>query len=167
MTHTTPQPAPTQTAPSVGQPSAEQVVPPPSTPSTLTSPSTEKKRTATQAAQPAPSATSTTTGTGPAKTTAGQPAAYGFVINIQAREDSWTVITADGRTVFSGLLAAGDERSIRGQKEVIVRAGNSGGVDLYFNGNKIPQIGQYGEIHTVTFTSSGLIPTMPTPSTAH
>ena len=93
-----------------------------------------------------------------ARTSAASPSTTGFVIKIQAREDSWAMITSDGRTVYSGLLVAGDERSIRGQKEVVVKAGNAGAVDLYFNGNKVAPLGGYGEIRTVTFGPQGAAP---------
>ncbi len=160
-TATAPQPAP-------NQPSVEHVASPAPAPKVTTPPgNTAAKAPAPQASQPSNFGTPNNPPVATAKTTAAVPAESGFVMNIQAREDSWTVITSDGKTVYSGLLAAGDQRSIRGQKEIVVRAGNSGGVDLYFNGKKIPQVGQYGEIRTVTFGPAGVIPTQPPPAPAH
>lgn len=96
-------------------------------------------------------------GAAPSPATAAPVVPAGFAIRIEAREDSWTRITSDGKTVYDGLLSAGDDRSIRGQREVIVRAGNAGGVDLFFNGKKLPPAGEYGEIKTVTFGPAGLL----------
>jgi cytoskeleton protein RodZ len=86
-----------------------------------------------------------------------------FTVVIQAREDSWISITADGRTVSSELLAAGSERAIRGRKEIIVKAGNAGGVDFRFNGKKLDTGGDYGEVKTVTFGPGGMLPNAPPP----
>jgi cytoskeleton protein RodZ len=96
----------------------------------------------------------------PAETTS-LPVPGEFVVLIQAREDSWTTITADGRTVYSGNLSAGDQRAIRGRKEVIVKAGNAGGIDLHFNGTKLNSLGESGQVRTITFGPGGVIPNRP------
>jgi len=89
-----------------------------------------------------------------------------FTVVIQAREESWTTVTADGKTVSSELLPAGSERVVRGRKEVTVRTGNTGGVDFRFNGKKVDTGGEYGEVKTVTFGPRGIVPSFQaTPST--
>jgi hypothetical protein len=88
-----------------------------------------------------------------------------FTIVIQAREESWTTITADGKTISSELLPAGSERVVRGRKEITVRTGNTGGVDFRFNGKEVDTGGDYGEVRTVTFGPRGILPIAPpTPS---
>jgi cytoskeleton protein RodZ len=84
-----------------------------------------------------------------------------FSVVIQAREESWVLITTDGKTAQSELLPAGAERAIRGRKEIIVKTGNAGGVDLRFNGKKLDTGGQFGEVKTVTFGPGGMIPNAP------
>ncbi len=86
-----------------------------------------------------------------------------FTVVIQAREESWTTITADGKTISSELLPAGSEREIRGRKEIIVRTGNAGAVDFRFNGKKVDTGGDYGEVKTVTFGPHGILPSAPAP----
>ena len=86
-----------------------------------------------------------------------------FTVVIQAREESWISISADGKTTASELLEAGSERTIRGRKEIIVKTGNAGGVTFRFNGNKLDTGGEYGEVKTVTFGPGGLIPSAPQP----
>ena len=94
------------------------------------------------------------------------PAPGEFTVVIKAREESWISITADGTTVSSELLAAGEERAIRGRKEIIVKAGNAGGVDFQFNGKKLDIEGEFGEVKTVTFGPQGILPNAPAlPST--
>ena len=95
---------------------------------------------------------------------ASSPATPGeFTVVIQAREESWTTITADGKTISSELLPAGSEREIRGRKEIIVRTGNSGAVDFRFNEKKVDIGGDYGEVKTVTFGPHGILPNAPAP----
>lgn len=89
------------------------------------------------------------------------PAAGEFILVIQAREDSWLSIIEDGTTVFSGILQGGNQRTVHGRKEVIVRAGNVGGVDLLFNGKKLERQGDYGEVRTITFGPGGMTASAP------
>ena len=86
-----------------------------------------------------------------------------FTVGVQAREESWTTITADGKTISSELLPAGSERVVRGRKEITVRIGNAGGVDFRFNGKKVDSSGDYDEVKTVTFGPRGILPTTPPP----
>jgi cytoskeleton protein RodZ len=92
------------------------------------------------------------------------PAAPGeFTVVVEAREQSWVSLTADSRTHASELLAPGNERAIRGRKEIIVKVGNAGGVTLRFNGKKVDSGGDFGEVKTITFGPGGLVPNAPAP----
>jgi cytoskeleton protein RodZ len=97
--------------------------------------------------------------------TAATPAAAPgeFTVVIQAREESWISITADGKAISSELLSAGSERTVRGRKEIMVKAGNAGGVDFRFNGQKLDIGGESGEVKTVTFGPRGILPNAPAP----
>ena len=86
-----------------------------------------------------------------------------FTVVIQAREDSWISITADGKTISSDLLPAGSERTAHGRKEITIRTGNAGGVDFRFNEKKVDVGGDYGEVKTVTFGPRGMVPSAPAP----
>lgn len=86
-----------------------------------------------------------------------------FTVVIQAREESWTTITADGKTISSELLPAGSERVVRGRKEITVRTGNAGGIDFRFNEKKVDVGGDYGEVKIVTFGPRGILPNAPPP----
>jgi cytoskeleton protein RodZ len=79
-----------------------------------------------------------------------------FVVLIQAREDCWLLITADGEALPSELLSAGSQRAVHGTKQVVIRAGNAGGIDFFFNRKKLPPQGQSGEVKTITFGPHGL-----------
>jgi cytoskeleton protein RodZ len=97
--------------------------------------------------------------------TAAAPAAAPgeFTVVIQAREESWISITADGKAIPSELLSAGGERTVHGLKEVVVKAGNVGGVDFRLNGQKLDIGGESGEVKTVTFGPRGILPNAPAP----
>jgi cytoskeleton protein RodZ len=89
------------------------------------------------------------------------PAPGEFTVVIQAREDSWISIVADGKAVSSELLTAGTERTVRGRQAVTVKAGNAGGVDFQFNGKKVDIAAEYGEVKTVTFGPGGMLRNAP------
>jgi cytoskeleton protein RodZ len=79
-----------------------------------------------------------------------------FTVVIQARQDSWVAINADGKDVLTETLSAGSQRAVRGRKEVIVKAGNAGGLDFLFNGTKLGPQGDSGQVKTLTFGVGGL-----------
>jgi len=87
----------------------------------------------------------------------------GFTVVIEAREESWISITADGIASASEILTAGSARAVRGRKEIIVKAGNAGGIDFRFNGKKLDLGGEFGEVKTVTFGPQGILPNAPAP----
>jgi cytoskeleton protein RodZ len=112
--------------------------------------------TATKTLQNPTTSTSTTTASI-------SPAPGAFMVTVKAREECWLSITADGKTLESELLPAGGERIIQGKKEIIVKAGNAGGVDFLLNGKKLNTLGDYGEVKTVTFGPGGILPNAPAP----
>ena len=94
-----------------------------------------------------------------AKIAPATPATGEFTVVILAREDSWISITADGKPIIEETLVAEDQRAVHAQKEVIIKAGNTGALDFVFNGKKLNSQGDYGEVKTLTFRSTGLQPT--------
>lgn len=89
-----------------------------------------------------------------------------FIVLIQAREDSWLLITADGEALPSEVLGAGTQRAVHGRKQVVIKAGNAGGLDFFFNRKKLPPAGESGEVKTLTFGPQGLEPSpLPLPRT--
>jgi cytoskeleton protein RodZ len=80
-----------------------------------------------------------------------------FSLLIKAHDDSWITITSDGKPIPSELMIAGSERTIQGTKQIIVKAGNAGGLDFQLNGEKVPVIGESGEVKTVIFGPRGIV----------
>ena len=81
-----------------------------------------------------------------------------FTVVVKAREESWLSVSADGKSAGSELLAAGTERTFRGRREVTVKAGNAGGLDVLLNGKKLDIRADFGEVKTVTIGANGLMP---------
>jgi len=107
------------------------------------------------AAKPGSASKGTASGAG---TAASPEAAGAFVVLIKAHDDCWLDITADGKDVMHDTLAAGQEKSITAHSEVVAKAGNVGGLDLWFNGNRLPAAGEPEEVKTLVFDSHGLRP---------
>lgn len=155
---TTTAPSPTGAGPTPGE--AGGTSPLPSNSAAGTAPTTSSPKTNSSTSSPPQPALAVAPKTSPNST----PALPGeFTVLIQVREESWISISADGKSTPSELLEAGSERTVRGRKEVIVKAGNAAGVTFRFNGKKLDTGGEYGEVKTVTFGPGGLVPSPPAP----
>ena len=104
---------------------------------------------------PSPTSAAFTGSSTPSIAPASSPSEFSLVI--QARKESWITITADGKPIASELMTSGTERTVRGSKQVVVKAGNAGAIEFQFNGQKFPAAGAYGEVKTVTFGPNGII----------
>ncbi len=78
------------------------------------------------------------------------------MVLIKAREDSWVTVTADGKQIMSATLPAQGEKSVQARQEIVVRAGNAGGLDVWFNGAQLPAQGETDQVKTMTFHVNGL-----------
>lgn len=87
-----------------------------------------------------------------------------FTVLLKGNDDSdecWVSIVADNQPPVEVTLSAPQEKSIQASREVIVKAGNVGALDVFFNGHKLPRLGEYGTVRTLTFHSDGLQPRVP------
>jgi len=75
-------------------------------------------------------------------------------VKIHANQDSWVSITADGKTIMKGTLAAASEKAVRAKEQVVVVLGNVGGVEVSYNGKPL-ELGKTGEVKKITFTPTG------------
>jgi cytoskeletal protein RodZ len=80
-----------------------------------------------------------------------------FRVLIRAREDSWLQITADGKEVLADTLAAQSQKSFGARNEIVVKAGNVGALEFWFNGRKLPAQGDLDEVKILTFDPAGLV----------
>ncbi|MGC2742094.1 MAG: DUF4115 domain-containing protein, partial [Candidatus Angelobacter sp.] len=80
-----------------------------------------------------------------------------FFVQINAKEDSWVSIVADGKSVMQRVLAADKHKKIKAGKSLILRTGNAGGIEVSFNGRPLGALGNENEPRTLTFNASGLV----------
>ena len=81
-----------------------------------------------------------------AQQAAATPAAAGAVV-LEARMDSWIkVVDAEGKTVTSQVLKAGERYEIPDQPGLILRTGNAGGLDVLVGDRKAPPLGEVGAV---------------------
>jgi len=78
-----------------------------------------------------------------------------FFVIVKAKEDAWISVMADGRRVSHGILKADKERLFRAARQIVVKTGNAGGIDVYFNGKSVGAIGNESEARTLMFTPTG------------
>jgi cytoskeleton protein RodZ len=71
-------------------------------------------------------------------------------------EECWVSIIVDGGPAEEATMAVPYEKRIQAKSEVVVKAGNVGALDFFFNGKKLPPQGDYGLVKTLTFRSDGL-----------
>ena len=114
--------------------------------------------TRTKAASDEGGGTLTGTTGAPVPSGAGANAAASLVLLIHANNDSWLLVTADGNKVFDDTLAGGSEKSFPARKEIVIKAGSIGDLEVSFNGNKLARQGEEGQVKTLTFGPQGIQP---------
>jgi cytoskeletal protein RodZ len=88
---------------------------------------------------------------------AGTPGTFAVLLKVsEASDECWLSITVDGNAPFQATLTAPTQKLIVAKNEVVVKAGNVGAVDFFFNGKKLPTQGEYGIVKTLTFHPDGL-----------
>lgn len=70
-------------------------------------------------------------------------------IDLSVKQDSWIEIFVDGEKSYAGTLTAGTNRTITGQKKLVVRSGNAGGVLLAVNQKPAQLMGKLGAVKEV------------------
>lgn len=135
--------ATTETTPADVPPAPAQATAPASTPAENT------------AAAPTPEAPVTSNQTPAAAET--KPVEKTFIILVKAKEDAWVSIVADGKSVMQKVLSADRKKKVKAGKEVVLRTGNAGGIDVSFNGKPLGALGNENEPRTLTFTAAGLV----------
>ncbi|MDA0265507.1 MAG: DUF4115 domain-containing protein [Cyanobacteria bacterium] len=80
------------------------------------------------------------------------PVAEGEVrVSVEMQAQSWLRITADDEVSFEGILRQGDTRTWTAEEQIIVRAGNAGGVKVSFNEAIAQPLGQPGTVTEVSY----------------
>ncbi|MEQ8756190.1 MAG: DUF4115 domain-containing protein [Coleofasciculus sp. G1-WW12-02] len=80
----------------------------------------------------------------------GKPVQVGVTLKAQ----SWIRVVVDGKTEFEGVLPEGTQRTWVADEQLIVRAGNAGGVLVEFNDQSAKQMGAPGAVEEMTFAAN-------------
>jgi len=55
-----------------------------------------------------------------------------------------------------GVLVPPAEKRVRAAKQVVIKTGNAAGVEVSFNGQPLPPLGEENQMATVTLTAAGV-----------
>jgi cytoskeleton protein RodZ len=70
----------------------------------------------------------------------------GVTVELVIIDQSWVQVLVDEVKAFEGVLEAGERRHWTGDRQVIVRAGNAGGVEAIVNGESKGLMGRRGQL---------------------
>lgn len=82
-------------------------------------------------------------------------------LQVDALEEAWVSVTADGRPTYNGMMKPGESRSFRGAQQFEVATGNASAVILTLNGETLPPLGNPGERKNLTLSARDLKPSAP------
>jgi cytoskeleton protein RodZ len=133
----------TQLAPSP----APQVATPP-----VQTPQTAPVQTAQTAPVPSPA---TPPAASPATSTQPETPPGPVHVEMAAEDAVWVLVHVDGKVAYTGVIDAGGRKVFDGTKDVQVRLGNAGGINISLNGKPIGSAGPKGQVRNVQFTSGG------------
>jgi cytoskeleton protein RodZ len=74
-----------------------------------------------------------------------------MLLHLRAEEESWAQVTADGKTLFSGVIAKDSAKEFRALKEMVVKLGNAPGVQLSYNGKALHRLTGDSKTRILTF----------------
>jgi cytoskeletal protein RodZ len=72
-------------------------------------------------------------------------------VAVEMQDQSWLRITTDGEVAFEGVLKEGDARTWTADEQLVIRAGNAGGVVVSFNEGAAKSLGKPGVVTEVAF----------------
>ncbi len=72
-------------------------------------------------------------------------------VAVKLTDQSWIRVMTDGKMDFEGVLPQGTQRLWTADKQIVVRAGNAGGVIVSLNNGQAKPLGEPGSVEEVTF----------------
>jgi hypothetical protein len=75
-----------------------------------------------------------------------QPVTDKLVLDIEAKENCWLKIAADGSEQYIGIMVPSEKKTITASQSIVMTAGNAGGVDLTLNSIKQAPLGERGQV---------------------
>jgi cytoskeletal protein RodZ len=84
-------------------------------------------------------------------------------IDVAATEETWVSVSSEGRTIFSGILDAGQTKQFAVAENARLTTGNAAGLEVRLNGKPIGTIGPRGQVRNVVFTADNAQVVVPRP----
>jgi hypothetical protein len=68
-------------------------------------------------------------------------------LTVEASEDVWIVLNADGERVLSAMMRSGEDRSFEAAEQFEFETiGNASGLTVTLNGMQLPPLGESGQV---------------------
>jgi cytoskeleton protein RodZ len=74
------------------------------------------------------------------------PRGAGVSMVLEFEQDSWTEVSADGQSIFSGMMRRGIKREFQAREGFRLTLGNAGGVRVTVDGRALEPLGQAGQV---------------------
>lgn len=107
---------------------------------------------------------SSTTAPAPAPAPAPRPTIQDVEVGIVVKDESWVLIEVDGKTEFQGILPGGTQKTWKAKTQVVVVAGNAGGVLVKVNNGEARRLGEPGMVQEAVFKAGNSDETAALPS---
>ena len=86
----------------------------------------------------------------------------GVTLQVTITEQSWIEVTLDGIGEFRGMLNTGEQRTWQARREIILLAGNAGGVQATVNGEFLGTLGERQQVVEFAWGPEGQVTPAPT-----
>jgi cytoskeleton protein RodZ len=80
-----------------------------------------------------------------------------FEVTIRAVDKAWVSIKSDGQFKVRGIIGPPDVKVIRATDQIVFWTGNSGAVEVSFNGQRVPLVGGPNSEGVLVFNSHGVV----------
>ena len=92
---------------------------------------------------------------------AGAAAADRVTVSLTATRPCWVSAIVDGEKQVERLLQPGEQRTLQVRRELVLTAGDAGGVEIVVNGVAARPLGKDGEVVTKRLTPDNLAEFLP------
>ena len=82
-------------------------------------------------------------------------------VGLKLTSQSWIRVMVDGKVDFEGVLPEGSQRTWTAAKQVVLRAGDAGGVMVSFNDSQSRPLGEPGSVEEVAFPPERRLANLP------
>ena len=79
-----------------------------------------------------------------------------LLLQLHAREQTWLVISPDGKQIFNGVLQANESKTVEAHESARIKVGNAGGLDVSLNGKPVGELGPRGKVRLLLVSPDGV-----------